>query len=292
MVEVQVISMNLPVKSNLRKGFTLIELLVVIAIIAILAAMLLPALSKAKIKAQSIGCLNNTKQLTLGWIMYATDNQELCNIGSWLSGSSAEDWGNGPNNTDPAVIVPNQLTPFCPGYKVFKCPGDNFRLTVDRLRSVSMNGQMAGGGPTQLALGAIGTDPTDTTRKYFGAGAGSTGMAVKKTFDLATPGPSQVFVIVDEHPDSINDAVFQNDLKPQGSESWRDLPASHHNNNGGFSFADGHSEIHKWLERGGIKKTIYPVIYQPWSSQTGNYGVNLGRSQDYEWLCDHMAYTR
>ena len=290
MVEVQVNSMNFPAPSEQRRGFTLIELLVVIAIIAILAAMLLPALSKAKAKAQAISCLNNTKQLTLGWIMYATDNQELCNIGSWLSGPASEDWGNGPNNTDPAVIVPNQLSSYCPGHKVFKCAGDNYRVSVDRLRSVSMNGQMAGGGPSQLAAGAIGTDPSDTTRKYYGQGASSTGKAIRKTSELATPGPSQVFVIVDEHPDSINDAVFQHDLKVQGSESWRDLPASHHSNNGGFSFADGHSEIHKWLERGGLKQTTYGVAYQTWASRP-EYGRNLGRSQDYEWMADHMAYT-
>ena len=89
---------------------------------------------------------------------------------------------------------------------------------------------------------------------------------------------------------SINDAVFQNDLKVQGGESWRDLPASYHNLSGSFSFADGHSEIHKWFERGGLKNTVYPVIYQPWASQA-SYGANQGRSRDYEWLADHMAYT-
>ena len=285
--------MKFPTNCQKRNGFTLIELLVVIAIIAILAAMLLPALSKAKAKAEAIKCLNNTKQLTLGWIMYATDNQELCNVGSWLSGSGSMDWGIGFNNIDPDPLKNNALSSYCPGVGVYKCPSDKYKSPQnpgDRVRSVSMNGQCAGGGPSQLAAGAIGSDPNDTTRKYYGQGAASTLKAIRKTSQMATPGPSQVFIILDEHADSINDAVFQNDLKVQGGESWRDLPASYHNLSGSFSFADGHSEIHKWFERGGLKNTVYPVIYQPWASQA-SYGANQGRSRDYEWLADHMAYT-
>jgi prepilin-type processing-associated H-X9-DG protein len=154
-----------------------------------------------------------------------------------------------------------------------------------------MNGQLAGSGPT-----AQGNGP-DGTRRYFAQGTPGTQSvlgktSVQKTYDLNSSGAANVFVILDEHPDSINDAVFQHDPGyAQGSEKWRDLPASNHNGVGSFSFADGHSELRKWLETGGIKKTTYTVTYTRWLDRPEK-GLTLGISRDYEWLQDRMAYIR
>jgi prepilin-type processing-associated H-X9-DG protein len=122
-----------------------------------------------------------------------------------------------------------------------------------------------------------------TGRNYFKA---------KNMSDLSTPGPASVFVFLDEHADSIDDGVFLvNPGYPPNQEQWRNLPASYHNGAGSFSFADGHGEIHRWLERGGNNTTIYNVTMtgtpptQPWSA--GGIGFTSG---DYEWIVDRMPY--
>ena len=269
-------------------GFTLIELLVVIAIIAILAAMLLPALSAAKKKAQGVYCLNNTKQLTLGWIMYQTDWQDkLMPIGSAIdAGLNAMGWGvndevtstNITGLTGTANGSTVLMSPYVKSPGSYKCPGDTYQSPAysgTRTRSVSMNGALTGK-PQFINDASLG-------RTYFSAIKGS---------DLGTPGPVNVYVFLDEHADSIGDLLFMIDPGyPKGGEHWRDFPASYHNGAGSFSFADGHSEIHKWLVKGGVYSTIQPVIYDHtspgrWAGPTKTLSANA----DYEWLEDHMPY--
>ena len=270
----------------------MIELAVVVGIIGVLAVMLLPALAGPRSNGQAFQCLNNTKQLALGAIMYANDNSEmLMNPGNWVnagSGYNYEDWTSYAGNTnsqlmfDPgitrnsALIAPYVKTPI-----TFKCPADVYSGPAGpRARSYSMNGAL-GGAPS------FGTSyPFSGPRTYFSA---------RKTVELNTPGPAKIFVFLDEHPDSINDAVFMLDSgKYDGvaSEYWRDFPGSLHDGAVSISFADGHSEIHKWTE----SRTCQPVEFKSFSTAAPqgttplNHGVNLHHSADYEWLEDRMPY--
>jgi len=279
-------------KKSRFRAFTLIELLVVIAIIAILAAILLPALANAKKRAQAAACLLNTKQLTLGWLMYADENNDkLMDPSKWVSGQM--DWGNGANNTDISLTLDANalITPYVRSPGTLKCPADNFESPQNlgpRVRSVALDGAL-GGGPTFGSNYAPGNPPE--TRDY----SGPTGGKWTKMTELKRPGPGNIYTFLDEHPDSINDGAFMLNagLYAAGTEKWRDLPGSFHNNSGIIAFADGHSETHKWMKGRNCQTVQFKSFGTggpgPFTAPLNQTSL-IGADPDYEWLEDRMPY--
>jgi len=237
-----------------KEAFTLIELLVVIAIIAILAALLLPALAKSKTKAQGISCINNLKQLQLGWLMYALDNREFLpgddwnaeaahtpNAGNWITGwlTPQDDEQNNTDNTNTVFLLDpqySQVGPYVKAAGVYKCVADQskapiFGQLLPRVRSMSMNCWMGQNAP-----------PWNPGFRVFA-----------KTSDITLPGPADALVFVDERSDSIDDGYFAID---EVDQQLVNVPADYHNGAGGTTFADGHAEIHKWRDG----RTMHPLM--------------------------------
>jgi prepilin-type N-terminal cleavage/methylation domain-containing protein/prepilin-type processing-associated H-X9-DG protein len=269
-------------------GFTLIELLVVIAIIAILAALLLPALEKAKVQAQGVQCMGNQKETTLAWKMYADDNGGILAINNdegyqteagWCDGE--ESWAvNNTDNTNINYLINSVLGPYCHRQVgIYKCPADIWNCKegtslLPRVRSVSMNGFVG------MEEADAGTGDVNPPASGYWGGNAAGWRAYRKESHLYQPGPSVLWVFVDEHPDSINDSFL---ITAMNVPSFGDTPADYHNGACGVGFADGHAEIHKWLET-----QYWPSVHaSPSWTFPGN--DEPGNGPDVQWMLRHTS---
>ena len=266
-----------------RPGFTLIELLVVIAIIAILAAMLLPALSKSKMKAQGIACLNNTRQLMVAWLMYSNDNRDTLPM-SW-GGAGDPVWARGvldynaanPDNWNvDTTLAQGVLWPYVVSARAsYRCPADPSRVvpnsgpyagqTVPRIRSLSMNSWL---GHAQ-----------DSSTAWAGVNFG----VYQKLSDIDRFGHSKCWVLIDEHPDSIWSGYFVTVMTgyPNAAQTvLANVPASYHGRAASISFADGHSETKRWMNSRTMPSITGKQI-------TGN--KTQPNNADIVWLWEHTT---
>ena len=270
-------------------GFTLMELLAVVAVIAILASLLLAAIGGAKSFAKGGQCVSNLKQLQQAWLMYADDHRRLApnhdgveETNTWVRGwlSFDADWQDSTNKqylVDPEYAA---LAEYVSDPKLYRCPSDNSRVTMggtthDRVRSYSMNQAMG--------LSEEGakerTDDYHLTAEVHVGKDGAHVEGYRRMGDIRSS--SKRWVLIEEHPDSINDGTFCLGLPQSGASKmlW-DVPAPYHGESSAIAFADGHAELHSWNDN----QTIAPIKHEQ-----NLLSVPTKNGQDFQWLASRMS---
>ena len=283
------------------RAFTLTELLVVLATLGILSVLLLPAQNVSQSgSSKSFQCLNNLRQMAVAWTLYSEENHDRLpynydtltiqndlalstpTYASWVE--DIMDWSGGSYVTNTYGIRACPFNSYLSGsIDVYKCPADRylsgFQLELGwtaRPRSYSMNCFFGASNPTWVS--GAGNEFYPGYRQFLKTGS--------------IPNPANTYVFLEEHPDSINDGYFDSNADTNLADwnyHWNDLPGSNHAGSGGFSFADGHSEIHKWRSN---LCTILPVKYAPIPLRTFNSDPTGAGAQDAEWIASRASVPR
>lgn len=271
-------------RDRARWGFTLIELLVVISLIAVLAALLLPALNRARARAQGYQSVNNTRQLLVAWILYSDDNNGRLayNLGgpaggkdparktdlNWVNNNLT--WELDSDNTNTASLTEASLGAYASKVtSIYRCPADRVLHPVQReagwtarVRSYSMNAMVGN-------AGELSTDGVNQNNPKY--------IQFFRLTDI--PLPAEIFVFVEEHPDSINDGYFLNQFY---TNVWIDLPSSDHNGAAPFAFADGHAQMQRWRDATTLQPQVPDTIEFPVALQSGE-------NTDLNWVMRHTS---
>jgi prepilin-type processing-associated H-X9-DG protein len=251
-------------------GFSRVDLLTLIVVLVLLGLLLSPALARTRVTDQTLQCRNNLRQLIHGWRMYADANTDkLPNCFDWVAGGMNFN-ANNQANTNTNYLVNGLLGPYVRDPAVYKCPADQSQameggVRFPRVRTISMSQAFCAQNEGHLE---------DTKPHYY--------RHYLRSADMTRPAPSNLWVLGDESPDSVNDASMAVLMDPYGAV-WQDIPSVLHNGGCGFAFADGHYEIKKWTDPRTI--TQLKVRYQP-----ATYGVYQKDNNDIKWIQERTTY--
>ena len=252
-------------------GFSQIDLLTVIGVLVLLGLLLTPALARTRLPDQAFRCRNNLRQLIQGWRMYAEDNSDkLPNSFDWFHGWLTYSADN-TDNTNISYLVNGLLGPYVKNTALYKCPADMSQGTfgtnkLPRVLSVSISQSFSAQNEGHLE---DGDSPPNYWRHYA------------RSADMVLPAPANLWVMIDESPDSLNDAAYAVAINPSGSR-WQDGPSTLHDGGCGFAFADGHSEIKQWTDRRTLAlKVTYTTRF--------SYGQPQPNNADIKWLQERTS---